>query len=206
MSLEHWDPDRRKWILYRSHAQHTEDCRRYPFESIPRRVFLDTNVVNLLVKHSEQVFEQLPTPADFDLNRAHDTEALMHAFQVGSRANWEILASRKTLEEIHRTSDPDVRSELLSYAVQLVETPSEESAHASSLGRRLVDAPFLAALPDAADRELIGNAIGFGCDAFCTCDRRTIVSKQQDLPRLPLQILTPIEWWARIKPWGGLWI
>lgn len=206
MSLENWDPDRRKWILYRSQAQHTEDCRRYPFESIPRRVFLDTNVVNLLLKHSEQVFEQMPIPAVFDLTRAHDTEALMHVFQVGSRANWDILASRKTLEEIRRTPDPDVRTELLSYAVQLVETPSEESAHASSLGRRLVDAPILAALSDAADRELVGNAIGFGCDTFCTCDRRTIVSKRGRLTKLPIRILTPTEWWAQIKPWGGLWL
>lgn len=192
-------------MLYRSQAQHSEDCTRYPFESIPRRVFLDTNVVNLLVKQSEQVFEQAPIPGDLDQTCALDVEALMHVFHVGARANWEILASRKTLDEIDQTPDLDVRAELLDYAVQLVELPGEDSAFAASLGRRLVDAPFTSALPDPADRELIGNAIGFGCDVFCTCDRRTIVRKRERLDQVPLRILTPVEWWAHVKPWAGLW-
>jgi hypothetical protein len=160
MSLEFWDANRRKWVLYRSEAQHSEDCTRYPFENIPRRIFLDTNVVNLLVKHGEQVFEQAAISADLDPTRAFDIEALMHVFTIGARANWNILASRKTLDEIGQTSDPYVRDDLLDYAVQLVEFDGEDSAHAASLGRRLVDAPFTSALPDPADRELIGNAIG----------------------------------------------
>ncbi|OYW38961.1 MAG: hypothetical protein B7Z42_07015 [Brevundimonas sp. 12-68-7] len=84
MGLEHWDPERGKWLLYQSGPEHTEDCARHPFEAIPRRVFLDTNVLNLLVKHSEQVFEQVPISSTFDKTRAHDIEALMHVFQVGA--------------------------------------------------------------------------------------------------------------------------
>lgn len=205
MGLEHWDPSRRKWVLYRSQQQHSDDCVQHPFESIPRRVFLDTNVVNLLVKHSERVFEQVTIPDDLDHTTTLDTEALMHVFHVGARANWDILTSRKTLNEIGKTPDLDVRDELLDYAIQLMELPNEDSAFAASLGRRLVDAPFMSALPDLADRELIGNAIGFGCDVFCTCDRRTIVRKRESLRQLPLRILTPIEWWAHVKPWAGLW-
>ncbi|MGE5567230.1 MAG: hypothetical protein ACM3YN_13880 [Parcubacteria group bacterium] len=205
MGLEHWDPGRRKWVLYRSQQQHSDDCAQYPFESIPRRVFLDTNVVNLLVKHSEQIFAQATISSELDHTTAVDTEALMHVFHVGARASWDILASRKTLDEIDQTPDPDTRDELLAYAVQLVELPDENSAFAATFGRRLVDAPFVSALPGLADRELIGNAVGFGCDVFCTCDRRTIVRKRERLQQLPLRILTPVEWWAHVKPWAGLW-
>jgi len=205
MGLEHWDPIGRKWVLYRSEEQHSEDCAQYPIESMPQRVFLDTNVVNLLVKHSEQVFEQAPIPGDLDHTSALDIEALMHVFYVGGRAGWDILASRKTLDEIDQTLDADVRDELLEYAVQLVELPGEDSAFAAHVGRRLVDAPFVSALPDHADRELIGNAIGFSCDVFCTCDRRTIIRKRERLTQLPLRVLTPVEWWAHVKPWAGLW-
>ena len=56
--LEHSDDTRGKWILYRSEAERTRDCEQHPFEAIPRRAFLDTNVVNLMVKYSDQVFEQ----------------------------------------------------------------------------------------------------------------------------------------------------
>jgi hypothetical protein len=203
--LELWDDARGKWILYPSEGLHSVDCAKYPFESIPTRVFLDTNVVNLLVKHSEHIFEQLSTPSDWDLTRARNVEALMHVFFVGARANWDILASRKTIEEIERTSNAELREELLDYAICLVEPDSENSSHAASLGRRLIDAPFTAALPDVADRVLLGNAIGLGCDAFCTCDGRTIIEKRSRLSALPIRILKPEEWWAHVKPWAGLW-
>lgn len=206
MPLEKWDPIKKKWLLYQSQLQHHEDCDRYPYEEIPCRIFIDTNVVNVLVRYSEQIFDQAPIPESVDETRAFDIEALMHIFQVGIRANWNILASQKTLDEIQQTPDHGLRESLIDYAVQLVSPPDDDSAHAASLGRRLIDAPFVSALPDLADRELIGNAIGFGCDAFCTCDRRTIVRKRERLRHVPLRIMTPVEWWAHIKPWAGLWL
>lgn len=192
-------------MLYKSPAQHKLDCNLYPFEALPRRVFLDTNVVNLIVKHREQVFEQAWIPDGSHLTRAHDIEALMHVFHLGGSAPWEIVASEKTLSEIEDTPDVAVRERLLDYASELVSLPNEDVAYASSLGRRLVDAPFTAQLPDRHDRELIGNAIGLGCDVFCTCDRRTIIRKRDELRQLPIRILTPAEWWAHVKPWAGLW-
>ena len=196
---------RRKWVLYRSQSQHTAACERYPLSAMPRRMFLDTNVVNLLVRYSEQVFEQAPLPSGLTETRAHDIEALMHVFYVGARADWDILGSRKVLDEISQTPDANLKAELLDYAVHLVELPSEDGDYAANLGRRLIDAPFTAALPDAADRELIGNAVGFQCDVFCTCDRRTIIRRRHQVTQLPLRILTPPEWWAHVKAWAGLW-
>ncbi len=207
MGLEHWDSSRRKFVLYRTTEQHTADCDRFPFESIPRRVFLDTNVINVLVKHSAHVFDHDPIPFDTKPTLATDIEALMHVFYVGARANWDLLASERTLGEIARTRDGTLRDDLLEYALGFVnrDLDDEDRSFAAAFGRRLIDAPFVAALPDLADRELIGNAIGFGCDAFCTCDRTTIVRKRGQLRQVPLRILTPAEWWAQVKPWAGLW-
>jgi hypothetical protein len=67
ISLEQWGTKRKKWVLYRSETAHSEDCARYPFENIPRRIFLDTNVVNLLVTCSDHVFEQVPIPVDLTI-------------------------------------------------------------------------------------------------------------------------------------------
>jgi hypothetical protein len=204
-SLEHWDEHRRKWLLYQSQEQHSDDCKRYPFDRIPRRIFLDTSVLNLLAKYSQYIFENEPIEDNLSQNRAWDLEALMHIFAAGERCGWDILASGKALEEISRTPNASVRKALLDFAIQVVDEQHPDTAHATSLGRRLVDAPLASALPDKADRELIGNAIGFGCDVFCTSDRRTIVRKRDSLPQLPIRILTPIEWWKHVKPWGGLW-
>jgi hypothetical protein len=177
MGLEHWDSQRKKYVLYRSPEQHSDDCVRFPFEKIPGRVFLDTNVINVLVKHSANVFEQQPIPLNTEPTLALDIEALMHVFHVGTRANWDIWGSPKTIDELMRTKDDAQRAQLVEYALDLVNRDLSDDTHRFALdfARRLTDSQFVAALPDVADRELIGYAIGIGCDAFCTCDRATIV-------------------------------
>ena len=131
----------------------------------------------------------------------------MHIFYVGARAIWDILGSQKTLDELSRTRDASLRGDLLEYALGLInqDLDDDDQRFAAEFGHRLIDSPFVAALPDAADRELVGNAIGFGCDAFCTRDRATIVSKRGQLRQISLRIVTPAEWWAQIKPWAALW-
>lgn len=207
MGLEHWDPRRRKYVLYRTVEQHTADCDLFPFESIPRRVFLDTNVINVLVKHAAHVFDHEPVPPETEATLATDIEALMHVFYVSVRANWDLLASQTTLDELSRTKNSALREDLLEYALGFINQHrgNEDRWFVADFGRRLIDTPFVAALPDLADRELIGHAIGFGCDAFCTCDRTTIVRKRDQLRQIPLRVLTPAEWWAHIRPWAGLW-
>jgi hypothetical protein len=188
LGIEHWDESRQRWILYRSEADHSTDCRAYPYEAVPGRIFLDTNVV----------------PEMDDLTLAEDLEALMHIFYVGRRANWTVMASRKTLDEIENTPDPEHRERLRDFAVELISPEDEANAYASVVGRRMINAPFTNDLPDKADRELIGNAIGLECDVFCTRDRRTIVKKRERLRQLPIRVLTPLEWWRHVRPWAGL--
>jgi hypothetical protein len=204
--LEEWDETRGKWLLYRSAADHHADCERHPFEGIPTRIFLDTNVVNLIVKHAAVIFDMKSQDASMPIRRRRDIEALTHVFAVGARAYWTLRVAEATLDEINRTLHEQVRNDLASYALEMLERGTDVSAHGSNLGRRLADSTLLACLPDRADRELLGNAIGLGCDAFVTADVRTIVSRRNALPALPLRILTPTEWWASVKPWGGLWL
>jgi hypothetical protein len=112
-----------------------------------------------------------------------------------------------SLDELSGTKNGALREDLLEYALGFVNRAleDEDRRFAADFGRRLIDAAFVVALPDLADRQLIGNAIGFGCDAFCTCDRTTIVRKRDQLRQVRLRILTPAEWWAHVKPWASLW-
>ena len=67
----------------------------------------------MLVKHSAHVFEHEPIPIDIDPTLATDIEALMHVFYVGARADWSILSSQKTIDELSRTRDGTLRDDLL---------------------------------------------------------------------------------------------
>lgn len=178
MTLEHWDSIRRRWILYTTDDQHSADCAANPFETLPARIFLDTNIVNLIVKWHEHIFEHVPVPPGIDERIAHDIEALMHVFYTGQRASWQLVASAKTIEEVLRTPDEGIREALLDYAIEVADQTSAASQHGRDLGRRLNDSSLLAAMPDPSDRELVGNAIGMNCDVFCTRDHKTIISKR----------------------------
>jgi hypothetical protein len=139
MLLERWDAIRGKWIMYARAEDHTADCKRYPFEHILVHVFLDTSVLNIIIKHAPAIFEMDQQAIETPLNRARDVEALMHIFAVGARANWRLCASAKTLEEVNQTSCEDTRNALTSYVMEILEFTTEESQHADDLGRRLVD-------------------------------------------------------------------
>ena len=205
MGLEARDVVSGRWVLYRKQTDHSRDCEKYPFEAIPGRVFLDTNVVNALVKHSRHIFEHEPVPAGLHEALAHDVEALMLVFHVGQRAEWDLVASFKTLEEIDETPHTDLRQTLMDYAVGIAERSGEVANFAHDLGRRIIGSEFFDMLPDRNDRELLAHAIGLECDAFCTCDRSTIIKRRDRLPTLPIRVLTPVEWWRHVKPWAGLW-
>lgn len=207
MRLEYWDPIRQRYLLYRQPEQHAADCKRYPFESIPHRIFLDTNVINRLVRWRDQIFEYEAIPPETEEQLAFDIEALMHVLHRADRTSMRLIGSIKTIEELGDTPDPAWRNALVSYGIELVDEHlgSENHSFAIDFGRRLVGSQLVAPLPDTADQELIAHAIALGCDTFCTCDRKTILSKRNRLDHLPIRIMTPVEWWANVKPWSGLW-
>jgi hypothetical protein len=96
-----------------------------------------------------------------------------------------------------------LRNLLKQFASELAAPTDDDRRYAMSIGRKMIDAPFTAGLPDKADRELIGNAVGLQCDAFCTRDRRTIIRKRASLRQLPIKVMTPLEWWQHVKPWAS---
>lgn len=121
-TLETWDDQMGKWVLYESEAAHSEDCRRYPFEEVPSAIFLDTSVVNLLVKFSDTIFEYEPLLTAVPAERAHDIEALMHLMKIGERAHWVVTTSPKALQELSETRDSALREQLVSYGREFLFT------------------------------------------------------------------------------------
>lgn len=186
-------------------GQH-DDTIAFPFDRIPTRIFLDTNIINILVKWPEYVFEQYPLDTSVPSDRHEDIHALCNIFTVGQRACFDICASRKSIAELAATPSLELRDQLLDYGLCLVPVDEELDSYANDLARRLTDSKFMASLPDMADRELIAHGIAMHCDVFCTRDIRSIHSRRSALGNLPIRIHTPKEWWQHIRPWAGLWL
>ncbi|MCW5680474.1 MAG: hypothetical protein KIS70_04035 [Xanthobacteraceae bacterium] len=207
MTIERRNTQTGKYQLYNTSQQHGEDCALFPYESLPRKIFLDTNVIGTLVEHGATIFEHEGFPENVDATLADDIEALMHISAVSTRANWMLFACKKTLEELANTKDAILRDALLDYGSCFVDYhDGDDWRYAADFARRLKDSKFVSAISGRADRELISNAVGLGCDVFCTRDRSTIISKRDALRQIPMRILTPAEWWRHIRPWAGLWL
>ena len=68
----------------------------------------------------------------------------------------------------------------------------------------LLASGVLDALPDLADRVLVSDAVAYRCELFCTRDWTTILQHRAELAPLPVEIVTPVEWWQRVRPYTGL--
>lgn len=89
------------------------DYEAHAFSELPRRVFLDTSVVNALVKFGPQRFEQVFLPG-LEPPLAEDVNSLININTVSGRAPWEILSSTAMLDELAWTCSENVRRSLLS--------------------------------------------------------------------------------------------
>lgn len=182
-------------------------------EDLPGRVFLDTCVVNFILDHGEEIHEDLEPPASANERVRRDIEALRKIFLVGTRANWQLAISPRTYYEVSQTRDPGRRDELHRWFNEIWQYWCDIAAEDDELtsiwdaedhGTGLLASAQLDCLPDIADRALISDAVGYRCDLFCTRDWTTILRHRHELSDLPLGIVSPSEWWSRIRPYAAL--
>lgn len=180
---------------------------------IPGRVFLDTCVVNFMLDFGEQIHDGATLPS-LPLEDATDIEALRNLFLTGQRAMWQLAISPHTYFEITQTREETRRSkldlwfqELWQYWRSTIESNNDLPTFidAEELRVRTLSSGYLTCLPDVGDRVLLCDAIVYRCDLFCTRDKSTILRHRTELTGLPVKIVSPAEWWARIKPHAHLW-
>lgn len=177
------------------------------------RVLLDTNVVNFTLDWAEVIFDGGDVPLHINYRDKSDVLALRSIFMTGQRASWQLAISPHTYQEIMATPNPDRRAslerwfgELWQYWREFFEQEELSDEHATSLARNLEPSEFLLAISQISDKKLIAHAIAYGCDGFCTRDRRTILRHRERLPGVPLRFISPSEWWNLVSPYEGIWI
>jgi len=183
-------------------------------QDVHGRVFLDTCVVNFMLEYGGQIHDSLPPPPDVNARAATDINALRNLFLTGRRAGWQFAVSPYTYSEIAATRDGARLSQLDSWFQELWQywrsvVDSDDGfpsfIEAEELRVRTLTSGYLSVLPDVADRVLLCDALVYRCDLFCTRDWTTILKHRDDLAGLPIEIVTPSEWWARVQPYAGLW-
>ena len=182
-------------------------------EDLPGRVFLDTCVVNFILDHEEEIHDGVAPPADVPERVLRDVDALYNVFLAGQRAQWQLAVSPHTYHEVVRTQDPHRRHHLETWFLEIWrywrdvidqndDLPS--FIEAENLRLQLLASGTLDALQDFADRLLLSDAVAYRCELFCTRDWTTILKHRSTLTGVPVEIVTPVEWWQRVRPYAGL--
>ena len=190
----------------------------------PRPIFLDTNVVQNLQSFGEFIYDnhltsRLSSRISASGSRfADDIYALADFMALGRRAGWPIAVSSKTLDELEATPRDDKRFALANWGKELahyftshsddssdeVETSTyQELSHFTFIQRRHLSA-LLSELPQESDRQLIIDALEYGCDIFLTMDYKTVWRYRDGVSRLGIKIMRPVELMEYIRPWAGL--
>jgi hypothetical protein len=180
----------------------SSDSSSKSLANVPRKIFLDTCVVNFILDYGAFIHENCDPPKTRSVRVAEDAEALRCIWICGQRAPWRLAISALTYAEVMATTCPERRTLLRSWASDLL-------AHWLANPAAPEDVAFepssLEAFPDANDRQLLRDAIALRCDTFCTRDWSTILRFRASFPASGLRIMTPAEWWKTVEPWASLW-
>ena len=182
---------------------------KHPFESLPRRSFLDSCTAQTLRNYGGYIYEGEPIPESDRIHRVTDgianIEALRDIFLVNERALFEWIVSRGSMQEAHDKGDPGHMQWLWDVAdhSEVCLEGGGPTAESEILAARL-DKPKFGYLSEK-DRLLLRHAIILRCEAFLTVERRLPRDAAHIERELSIRILTPITHWEMLRPWAALW-
>jgi len=179
------------------------------FNSLPRRIFLDSCTVQALGKYGSFLSDEGPLAESDPMYQVADgvanLEALREIMLVNERAQFEWIVSTNSAAEARAKNDKQHWQwfgELAIFAESLLQGDAETAASVS-MANRLAEPRFN--YLSAPDRLLIADALAVQCDGFLTMERRLPRNAPHLKRELGIQILTPITHWAMLRPWAALW-
>jgi hypothetical protein len=182
---------------------------KQPFESLPRRIFLDSCTAQTLRDYGGYIYECDVIPDSDRIHRMPDgianIEALRDILLVNERAMFEWIISRGSMQEAYDKGDPGHMQWLWDIAghSEICLENDGPTKYSATVAAQL-DEPKFGYLSEK-DRLLLRHAIFLCCDAFLTVERRLPRNAVHFERELGIRILTPIIHWEILRPWAALW-
>jgi hypothetical protein len=176
------------------------------FEDIPRRIFLDSSVLQALRTYGGFLYEgDSLSPRDRicrDPFGPGKLDALRAIMQVAQRALFEFALSENSLREVAAARD----GRYLQWAYDVLDhwlACVEGSGLPAGVDTAILDSPAYGYL-SAGDRALLKDALRFGCDSFLTMENRLPRNADHLDRTVGLRVLSPLHMWELLRPWAGL--
>lgn len=182
---------------------------RQPFESLPRRIFLDSSTAQTLRDYGSYIYDGEAIPETDRIYRMPEgiakVEALRDIFLVNERAQFEWIVSQASMEEASDKQDAGHLQWLWDIADHsaVCLDGAGITDESEALAARLSETKF--GYLGAKDRLLIQHAVLLRCEAFLTMERRLPRNAAHLERELGIRILTPVLHWEMLHPWAALW-
>lgn len=180
-----------------------------PFESLPRRIFLDSCTAQTLRDYGGYIFEGESIAKADRIHRVTNgmtnLDGLRQIFFINERAQFEWIVSRGSRQEAYDKKDPGHMRwlwDIVDHSAICLEGGGP-MAESEVLARRLEEARF--GYLSLKDRQLLIDAIILRCEAFLTMERRLPRNAEHIRRELGIEVLTPMQLWEMLKPWSSLW-
>lgn len=194
--------------------------KKVSYNLLPRRIFLDTNVLQYLQDFGEFIFDHYQENEGYLISPRgrkiltgsalyREIEALRFLLLGIDRTNVEFAVSENTFEEVKKKRDARYKQwffEMWDYWQDILQQhksrPPSKSA-GSRLKKFDQDRSLLGRL-SKADSIIIRDAIFFDCHAILTVDKFRNFHKEIN-DKYKLMILRPTDFLNMIKPFQALW-
>ena len=179
------------------------------FAALPRRVFLDSTVLQTLLDYGGCIWEgedvEENDRARTIPHRVSDIYALQRIFRLIDRGGFEFAISENSLREVADKRD----SRYMQWSFYVLDhwLSCEDEGVAASEERvertRVLDDDRFNYLGQK-DRMLLRDSLARHCDAFLTMDRRLTRNGAHLRAHAGVVVLSPTEYWELLEPWARL--
>lgn len=179
------------------------------FAELPTRLFLDSNILQLVAEYGGVVFENEELPEGDRIHQVTEgpesLDALRMLFTVAERGPFEFIVSENSLREAADKNDRRHLQWVVDVShhseVCLAENGAgSDATHAQA--RKLLQPSF--GYLSAKDRAMLADAVALDCDVFLTMDLKLAKNADRLREVVGIQVLTPQGYAEQLRPWVRL--
>jgi hypothetical protein len=175
------------------------------WQSLPRRIYLDTCTLQAVHDHGGVIWDGEPLVPRGRAARVQgfeeEIEALRPIFMVNERAMFEFVVTESGLLEVRGRNDPGYTQWV--YDVRQTWLDQSEDEEIPPWGHRFYNRTF--GMISKKDRVLLQDALDLGCDAFLTMEKNLPRAAAHVERETGLRILRPSGYWDLLCPWARLY-
>jgi hypothetical protein len=172
------------------------------WETLPRRLYLDTNTLQTTFDYGGEIFEGEPFVV---MNRDRtvpnldrEVDALAKIMAVNQRAGFEFVVTEASLVEVFARGEPRYSQWVLDVLdVWIMQSAGEDPSPSR------IEKPGSVSLKDW---KLLSDALACRCDALLTMERRLFSQAAVIERRTGLRVLRPTTYWHLLRPWAALYL